>query len=116
MRTAPPRNWRLALAIANRSRNSAAMALSLDSPGFRDSLVILGGAGLVIPAFARFRINPVIGFILVGLLAGPTGFGALADHHPWLAIVTISHRETIEPFAELGIILLLFAIGLELSF
>src|SRR4051812_13144265 len=92
------------------------MALSLDSPGFRDSLVILGGAGLVIPAFARFRINPVIGFILVGLLAGPTGLGALADHHPWLAIVTISHRETIEPFAELGIILLLFAIGLELSF
>lgn len=92
------------------------MALSLDSPGFRDSLVILGGAGLVIPAFARFRINPVIGFILVGLLAGPSGLGALADHHPWLALVTISDRAAIEPFAELGIILLLFAIGLELSF
>ena len=92
------------------------MALSLDSPGFRDSLVILGGAGLVIPAFARFRINPVIGFILVGLLAGPTGLGMLADRHPWLGIVTISNPHAIEPFAELGIILLLFAIGLELSF
>ena len=92
------------------------MALSLDSPGFRDSLVILGGAGLVIPAFARFRINPVIGFILVGLLAGPTGLGALEPQHPWLGIITISNPHAIEPFAELGIILLLFAIGLELSF
>jgi CPA2 family monovalent cation:H+ antiporter-2 len=92
------------------------MAFSLDSPGFRDSLVILGGAGLVIPAFARFRVSPVIGFILLGVLAGPSGLGALAADHHWLALLTISDRSTIEPFAELGIILLLFSIGLELSF
>ena len=36
-----------------------------------DALVILGAAGIVIPLFARIRITPVIGFILVGLAVGP---------------------------------------------
>ena len=36
----------------------------LDNPVFSDALVILGAAGIVIPAFARFRITPIIGFIL----------------------------------------------------
>ena len=84
--------------------------------GLSDTLVILGAAGLVIPLFARFRISPVIGFILVGLLVGPSGLGALVNQYPWLYHVTISNPEAIEPFAELGIILLLFSIGLELSF
>lgn len=92
------------------------MAFSLDTPGFSDSLVILGAAGLVIPTFARFRISPVIGFILVGLLVGPAGLGSLVTQYPWLYHVTISDPHAIEPFAEMGIILLLFAIGLELSF
>ena len=92
------------------------MALRLDNQGFSDTLVILGAAGLVIPAFARFRVSPVIGFILVGLAVGPAGLGALVEQYPWLYHVTISDRDAIEPFAELGVILLLFSIGLELSF
>ena len=84
--------------------------------GLSDALVILGAAGVVIPAFARFRISPVIGFILVGVLVGPAGLGALAAEQPWLRYVTISNPAAIGPFAEFGIILLLFSIGLELSF
>ena len=42
----------------------------LYSPILSDALVILGAAGLVIPVFARFRITPIIGFIVVGLLVG----------------------------------------------
>jgi CPA2 family monovalent cation:H+ antiporter-2 len=84
--------------------------------GFSDALVILGAAGIVIPAFARLKISPIIGFILVGALAGPAGLGSLAAEAPWLNYITISKPEAIAPFAELGIILLLFSIGLELSF
>ena len=47
------------------------------SPTMSDALVILGAAGIVIPLFARFRITPVIGFILVGLLVGPFGVGVM---------------------------------------
>lgn len=90
--------------------------LNLGNSGFSDTLVILGAAGLVIPAFARFRISPVIGFILVGALVGPFGLGSLVSAAPWLYYLTISDPHSIEPFAEFGIILLLFSIGLELSF
>ncbi|KUR71739.1 sodium:proton exchanger [Novosphingobium fuchskuhlense] len=81
-----------------------------------DVLVVLGAAGIVIPAFARARITPVIGFILVGVLVGPFGLGRLVGQFPALYYVTITRPEAIAPFAELGVILLLFEIGLELSF
>ena len=86
------------------------------TPALSDALTILGAAGIVIPTFARFRINPVIGFIIVGIVAGPFGLGALSGRYPWLEAVTITDPEGIAPFAELGIVLLLFGIGLELSF
>ena len=81
-----------------------------------DALLILGAAGVVIPAFARVRITPVIGFIVIGILTGPYGLVRFADQLPWLQAFSITDRDSIEPFAELGIVLLLFTIGLELSF
>src|ERR671913_273295 len=70
------------------------MTSDFSTSGFSDALVILGAAGIVIPA----------------------GLGSLAGRYPWLHYVTISNAHAIDPFAELGIILLLFSIGLELSF
>src|SRR5690348_12639846 len=84
--------------------------------GFSDALVILGAAGIVIPAFARMKITPVIGFILVGVIAGPFALGAVAARHPWLHLLSISDVHRIEPFAQLGIVLLLFSAGLHISF
>ncbi|UKK85727.1 cation:proton antiporter [Sphingopyxis sp. BSN-002] len=92
------------------------MVSETETSAIGNALVVLGAAGVVIPAFARFRISPVIGFILVGLLVGPSGLGALAADYPWLKHVTIASTEDIALFGEFGIILLLFSIGLELSF
>lgn len=92
------------------------MAAEFSSPALSDALVILGAAGIVIPVFTRFRITPVIGFILIGVAVGPFGLGSLVYQQPWLSHITITDPEALEPFAEFGIILLLFTIGLELSF
>jgi len=89
---------------------------SIGGTGLSDTLTILGAAGIVIPAFARLKVSPVIGFIIVGIIAGPYVLGALAPAHPWLHTFSISDPEAIEPFAELGIILLLFSAGLHISF
>ena len=93
-----------------------ATGVNAGGTGLSDALTILGAAGIVIPAFARLRISPVIGFILVGIIAGPSVLGSLAPAHPWLHAVSISDPHAIEPFAELGIILLLFSAGLHISF
>ncbi|MGV1682461.1 cation:proton antiporter domain-containing protein [Sphingopyxis sp. NJF-3] len=92
------------------------MSIETEASSLSNALVVLGAAGIVIPAFARFRITPVIGFILVGLLVGPSGLGALVGDYPWLRHITIRSPEDIALFGEFGIILLLFSIGLELSF
>lgn len=92
-----------------------AAELPLGSIDFSDIAIVIGAAGLVIPAFAALRISPVIGFILFGILVGPFGFGALTDTLPFLGALTISNAEALFPLAEMGIALLLFALGLELS-
>ena len=95
------------------------MAIEIQSAAhgpMREALVILAAAAVVIPLFHRLRVSPVLGFMLVGLLVGPAGLGALVDHAPWLRWVVITDRASIEPVAELGVVLLLFMIGLELSF
>ena len=81
----------------------------------REALVVLGSAAIVIPLFHRLRVSPVLGYMLVGLLAGPSGLGALTGAAPWLGWFTISDPDRIAPFAELGVVLLLFMIGLEMS-
>jgi monovalent cation:H+ antiporter-2, CPA2 family len=85
-------------------------------PGlFKPALIILAAAAVVIPLFHRLRLSPVLGFILVGVAVGPFGLATLAARLPLLSAVTLSQPETIEPIAELGISMLMFMIGLELS-
>jgi len=81
----------------------------------KDFVVFLAAAGLVVPLFHRARIGAVLGFLLVGLAVGPYGLGRLVSDYPWIRYLTIEDRARVEPFAELGIVFLLFLLGLELS-
>ncbi len=80
-----------------------------------EALVILGATDVVIPLFHRMWISMMLGFMLVGVLLGPSGLGALAGRAPWLSAVTMYDRDRIAAVSELGLVLL-FMIGLELSF
>lgn len=82
----------------------------------KDLFVFLAAAALVVPLFQRARIGAVAGFLLVGLAVGPYGLGRLAGQHDIIRLLTIEDRSRVEPFAELGVMFLLFLIGLELSF
>ena len=82
---------------------------------FKDLVVFLAAAGVVVPLLSRFRISPVLGFLAAGVLLGPDGLNRLAHVAPWLSWFTISDRAQIAQLSELGVAFLLFMIGLELS-
>jgi len=84
-------------------------------PFLREILLFLILAGILIPTLQRLRINQVLGFLAVGALLGPFGLGALALHTPWLSFLTFPAGPGISMLAEIGVLFLMFMIGLELS-
>ncbi|KQP50474.1 cation:proton antiporter [Methylobacterium sp. Leaf108] len=82
---------------------------------YKEAIIFLVTAGVVVPLFHRLRISPVLGFIGAGALLGPFGLGRLADGLPWIGYVTIGNRDQIAHLAEFGVIFLMFMIGVELS-
>ncbi len=93
--------------------------MSLDAQaaagGYKDVVLFLATAGVVVPLFRRWKISPILGFLVAGVALGPFGLGALSAQAPWLATVTISDPGQVAQLAELGVVFLLFMIGLELS-
>ncbi|MFH2036329.1 MAG: cation:proton antiporter [Candidatus Zixiibacteriota bacterium] len=69
----------------------------------RDLVIILGFGVVIVAVFHRFKLPSIAGFILSGVIVGPRGFGFINDVNQ------------VEVLAELGVALLLFGIGLELS-
>ena len=82
---------------------------------YKEAIIFLVTAGVVVPLFHRLRISPVLGFIGAGAILGPFGLGRLADTVPWVSIFTIGNRSEIAHLAEFGVIFLMFMIGVELS-
>jgi CPA2 family monovalent cation:H+ antiporter-2 len=92
------------------------MAGEADAFFYKEILIILGAAGVVIPLFTRLKINPILGFLLVGAFIGPNVLGELAKSFPALSMFIIGERAEIARLAELGVVFLLFIVGIELSF
>lgn len=82
---------------------------------YKEALVFLATAGVVVPLFRRLRISPVLGFLAAGVFLGPWVLGSAAAVFPALSLVALGNVEQIAPIAEFGVVFLLFMIGLELS-
>src|SRR5215204_5543845 len=91
------------------------MAAPVTPDSYKEIVLFLATAGVVVPLFHRLRVSPVLGFLGVGALLGPFGLGRLAETTPWLSWFTIANREEISHVAEFGVVFLLFMIGIELS-
>ena len=80
-----------------------------------DVILFLFAAGLVVPLAKRFHISPIIAFLAAGLALGPFGLVQLTGGQPWTEYLFFEDVDSVRAIAELGVILLLFMIGLELS-
>ncbi len=72
-------------------------------PLFGELIIILGLATGILLLFRRFKLPGILGFIVTGIIAGPHGLG-------WVKEV-----EEVEAMSEIGVVLLLFVIGMEFS-
>ncbi len=91
------------------------MAVAPSPEVYKELILFLGTAGVVVPLFHRLRISPVLGFLGAGALLGPYGLGRFVPDVPWLNWFTIASREETTHLAEFGVVFLLFTIGIELS-
>jgi len=82
---------------------------------YKDLVLFLATAGVVVPIFRRWRISPILGFLGAGVMLGPFGLGALQHEFFWLRYFTIENPAQIAQLAGFGVVFLLFTIGLELS-
>lgn len=66
-------------------------------------VTILATATILVAVFQRMGLSPILGYLTTGVLVGPSGLGWLGD------------GPTLHLLAELGVVLLMFTIGLEFS-
>jgi len=91
------------------------MEAHVEPGAYKDVVLFLATAGVVVPLFRRWKISPILGFLGAGVLLGPYGLGALAHEVEWLGAFTIDNPQEVAQLAEFGVVFLLFMIGLELS-
>jgi CPA2 family monovalent cation:H+ antiporter-2 len=92
------------------------VASSINMPVYSDALVVLGTAGVIVPLVKRWGLNPVLGYLAAGALLGPLGLGRFIDDAPFLYWLTVVDAKNVSGIADLGVVFLLFIVGLELSF
>jgi monovalent cation:proton antiporter-2 (CPA2) family protein len=67
------------------------------------ALVFIGSSVILVPIFHRLGFGSIIGYLMAGILVGPSGFKLISD------------SQSILHFAEFGVVILLFIIGLEIQ-
>jgi CPA2 family monovalent cation:H+ antiporter-2 len=92
------------------------VAATINIAAYSDALVVLGTAAVVVPLVQRLGISAVIAYLGAGALLGPLGLGTLVPSVPILYWFTVVDAKNVAVIADLGVVFLLFLIGLELSF
>lgn len=82
---------------------------------YSDALVVLGTAGVIIPIFRKWGVSPVLAYLAAGAILGPNGLGSFTQSFHPLYWFTITNPTNVSGIAELGIVFLLFVVGLEIS-
>ncbi|PPQ29306.1 potassium transporter TrkA [Rhodoblastus sphagnicola] len=82
---------------------------------YSDLLVVLGTAGIVVPALRRWDVSPILSYLAAGAVLGPLGLGSQIANFPFLYWFTVVNPDSVKELGELGVVFLLFLIGLELS-
>lgn len=90
-------------------------ATEINFDAYSDALLVLGTAGIVVPLVRRFGGSPVLGYLAAGAVLGPMGLGTFKPQMPALHWFTITDAVNVAGIAELGVVFLMFLIGLELS-
>jgi CPA2 family monovalent cation:H+ antiporter-2 len=91
------------------------VASTINIAAYSDALVVLGTVGIVVPMLRRWGVSPILGYLGAGAALGPLGLGSLTGAYPALFWFTVTDAQNVAGIAELGIVFLLFLIGLELS-
>ena len=92
------------------------MAEAVNFQAYSDALVVLGTAGVIVPLLRRAGVSPVLGYLGAGAVLGPLALGSFINEYPLLYWFTVIDAKSVTAIAELGVVFLLFLIGLELSF
>tara|TARA_B100000780_G_C21111537_1_gene449225 strand:+ start:91 stop:1791 length:1701 start_codon:yes stop_codon:yes gene_type:complete len=77
--------------------------------------VFLVLSAIIIPVLRYLKIPAALGYLLAGIALGPHGFSALIDHTIVHDLIGLRDAKHVKILAELGIVLLLFVVGLELT-
>jgi K+:H+ antiporter len=83
---------------------------------YREAMIVLATAAVLVPLGQRFKLSPILGFLFAGAVLGPGGLGALWYSFPVVRWVAITDERGLEAIGNLGVVFLLFIVGLELSY
>lgn len=72
-------------------------------------------AAILVPLLKKFKVPPVLSYLLAGVIFGPQALGSLSGEYNFLKYITLQETENLKLLSELGIIFLLFVIGLEIT-
>ena len=81
----------------------------------KEATILLAVAGIIVPLLHKLKINSILGFLLLGMLLGPFGLGALEKTFPQLDMIVVHRSEGLSLLGDMGVVFLLFLIGIELS-